>query len=111
MKTISNILNKPEYYNIYWDSQKNKLVILKSLNPDNNTVLSDELYFDDENLTVVFSISPYLIGMLKVLNIPFYKAKRRILSAINKDIKECNMLDRNSNLGNLLLNEFGISIA
>jgi len=111
MKQLSNILNKPEHYNIYFDSQKNKLVILKSDFADNGIVISDESYFNDDNLIIVFTISPYLIGMLKVLNIPFYKAKRRILSAINKDLKQFKMLDKNSNLGNLLANEFGIRIA
>jgi hypothetical protein len=100
----------PDYLNIYYDTQKNRLVILKS---DVNTITTMSDYDCDipEHYNIVFTLTPYLIGMLRTLKIPFYKAKRRILSAINKDLKQNNMLDRNSNLYNVLVNEFGIRTA
>jgi hypothetical protein len=101
----------PDYLNIYHDIEKDKLVIMQS---DVNVATTMSDYDGDvpENYNIVFTLTPYLIGMLKTLKIPFYKAKRRILSAINKDLRKGNRLyDVNSNLYNVLVNEFGIRTA
>jgi hypothetical protein len=75
-------------------------------------MIDDEIPVDD-NLVCVFTINPVLIGMLRTLSIPFYKAKNRIISAINKDLSSDfikSIYDKNSNLYNLLINEFHLPI-
>jgi hypothetical protein len=108
MQTLNILLNR-NCYGIFWNSEEEKLVIQKDKFFYNS--FDNEESVNREDLILVFSISPYLIGIIKGLGIPFYKAKRRILSAINKDLKQFNILDRNSNLGNLLINDFGIEIS
>jgi hypothetical protein len=100
---------EPKYLNIYYDTQKLKLVILE-VSVNEYTTMSDDLP-NDENLNLVFILTPYLIGMLRTLNIPFYKVKRRILSALNKDLKKHTSFNKNTNLYNVLVNEFGIRTA
>ena len=73
------------------------------------TVISDDnLLEKDAKLICVFVINPVLLGMLKTLNYSFYYVKSKICKAIFKDIKQEKMFDENSNLYNLLVNEFGL---
>jgi hypothetical protein len=101
--------NDPKYYNVYYNHSTDKLQVIKTLhNP--YTTISDEIPQDD-NLACVFTINPVLVGMLKTLSIPFYKAKKLIISAINKDLSSGLIsFCKNSNLYYLLVNEFRLPI-
>jgi hypothetical protein len=111
MKTLITKLKDPKYYNVYYNHSTNKLQVIKTAyNPFR--MIDDEIPVDD-NLVCVFTINPVLIGMLRTLSIPFYKAKNRIISAINKDLSSDfikSIYDKNSNLYNLLINEFHLPI-
>jgi hypothetical protein len=110
MKTFNKLFDKqPNFLNIYYDTLKKKLVIFESRCIDNGSFFSDD-FPQNESLNYVFTLTPYLMGMLKSLNLPFYKVKRCVLSAINKDLSKGNMFDKSSNLYNLLVNEFGIKL-
>jgi len=111
MKKLITQLKDPQYYNIYYNHSTDKLQIIKtSYCPFK--FISDEIPSDD-NLVCVFTINPLLIGMLRTLSIPFYRAKNRIISAINKDLSSDyikSIYDKNSNLYNLLVNQFNLPI-
>jgi hypothetical protein len=104
-------INDVKYYNVYYNHSTSKLQIIKTVHNPYITI-SDEIP-EDDNLVCVFTINPVLIGMLRNLSIPFYKAKNRIISAINKDLSsplvKC-IYDKNSNLYNLLIKEFHLPI-
>jgi hypothetical protein len=72
--------------------------------------IDQEKFDNHENSIIVFTLTPYLIGILHTLQIPYSQAKRRILSAIDKDLSNCKNFTKKSNLYNLLVNEFGIKV-
>jgi hypothetical protein len=111
MKTLT--IADVDYYNVCYNHSTNKLQIIKT--GDNPFTCSyDDNPNDDDNLACVFVINPVLFGMLKTLSIPFYKAKKLIISAINRDLNSphCSngkdLFNKKSNLYNLLVNEFGL---
>ena len=116
MKPLLNILKKePKYINIYYHHAKDKLVCHQ--HRCNAFIELSDGYPDekDENLSLLFTITPYMLGAIKSLKISFAEAKRRILTALFKDLsnpspKSC-IYDKNSNLYNVLVNEFGIKLS
>jgi hypothetical protein len=108
MKTLH--ISDEAYYNVCYNSQLNKMNIIKT-NTNIFTDISDDNWLEkDDNLICVFVINPVLVGMLRTLSIPFYKAKNLISKAIFKDVTEEKMFNKNSNLYNLLINEFHLPI-
>jgi hypothetical protein len=102
MKTLhKSFAKEPTPLFIVYDTENDKMLCINQ----------EKFNYDDKTLKIVFTLTSYLIGMLRTLNIPFYKVKKRILSAINKDLSNGKSFDINSNLYNVLVNEFGIRTA
>jgi hypothetical protein len=78
---------------------------------------TDKMYFQHQvtykhqTLNTIFTLTPYLIGYIRCLrDISFTVAKRLIIEAINKDLECSNNFDKRSNLYDVLVNKFGISV-
>jgi len=101
MKTLfSTFAKEPEQLHICYDLQKDKMRIFKD----------SEFNCKDENLNCVFTLTSYLIGILHTLKIPYSLAKKRLMKAIFNDLSTGNNFNKNSNLYNVLVNEFGIKV-
>lgn len=101
-KTYNRFFDQePKYLNIYYDTEKFKLICLKE---------DSKFHNGNDNLNMVFTLTPYFIAIIQSLKIPFSKAKNIIIKTINIDIAEGNMFTENSNLYKLLVDEFGINL-
>jgi hypothetical protein len=101
MRTLTNIFQKePTPLHIVYDIQKCKLIFVEQHNLD---------YFD-KNLNIVFTLTSYLIGILHTLNVSFAQSKKQLIKAIDKDLSNDNSFNKNSNLYNVLVNQFGIKL-
>jgi len=103
MKTLT--IPNDDYYNICYNPKTDKTQIVKT---QLDIFTSDDDLATSDDLICVFVITPVLIGMLKTLSIPFSKVKNLINKAVFKDIDQKKIFDKNSNLYNLLVNEFGL---
>ncbi|MFM2344714.1 MAG: hypothetical protein RLZZ210_1325 [Pseudomonadota bacterium] len=101
MKTLHNRFSKePSRLHIVYDYKNDKMLCIDQ----------EKINYTDENLNIVFTLSSYLIGIMHSLKIPFSTCKSKIKKAIFKDLSSGKHFDRNSNLYNVLVYEFGIKL-